>query len=66
MGPNGLVPTLIVFGSLPSLLVANKGNMAQKERQDALRSAREEIYTITVEKRIRTQIETKIPPAKRL
>ena len=53
MGPEGLVPSLLVFGCLPRFPMVNSGHPGKKERMKALQQARIEMSTITVDLRIK-------------
>ena len=53
MGPNGLVPSLLVFGVLPSFPGPTSNNIPQKERMEALRKAKAEMEAIVAEQRIK-------------
>ena len=61
MGPEGQVPSLLVFGTLPRFPVVDTSFPNQIERMKALEAARAEMGTITAELRIRTAILSKVP-----
>lgn len=61
MGPEGLVPTLLVFGTLPRFPTVESSNAGQFERMNALESARKEYATITAELRIRKALMSRVP-----
>lgn len=61
MGPEGLVPSFIVFGCIPRFSTINSDLPGQKERIRALHQARKEISTITAEIRIKRALISKIP-----
>lgn len=63
MGPEGLVPSLQVYGQLPKLPVVNCQKMKQKHRMGALRSARHEMESVVAEERIKRALRAKLPPA---
>jgi len=63
MGPNGLVPSLLVFGVLPSFPSPSRNTPDQQERFEALRNARAEMESIVAEQRIRKALKSKLPPA---
>lgn len=63
LGADGLVPTLLVYGTLPTLPVTNGVNLAQKERMQALSLARDEMATLVAEQRILRALRSKLPPA---
>ncbi len=60
-GPKRLVPSLLVFGTLPRFPTVNTKLPAQRERMHALQLARTEMATITSELRIRKAIMSKLP-----
>lgn len=62
-GPKGLVPSLLVFGVIPSLGNTDADLPNQEERFRAMHEARNEAATITAEKRIRLALRTNIPPS---
>jgi len=62
MGPEGLVPSLLVFGCLPRLTPVNSHNPAQKQRMRALHEARKEMASVTAELRIRKALMTRAHP----
>lgn len=61
MGPEGLVPTLLVFGCLPKLPTINTNLPGQRERMRALQQARKEMATITAEIRIQRALSSRVP-----
>lgn len=61
MGPNGSVPSLLVFGCLPRFPSVNSKVPEQVERMDALQAARREMETITAETRIRKALSSRVP-----
>ena len=63
VGPNGLVPSELVFGVRPTFPIAPKTNPTQSERFQALQTARNEIAQITAERRVNDSLRRKIPPA---
>lgn len=63
MGREGLVPSLLVFGVLPSLLILNKPPPTEKERMEAMNLFLAEMTTISVEIRIKKALRSKRPPA---
>lgn len=62
-GPKGLVPSLLVFGTIPS--VGNSGaNLVYREESfRVMYTARSEAYKIVAEQRIQTALQTNIPPS---
>lgn len=62
---NGLVPSLLLFGVLPSFPASSNSNKSQFWRIIVLQIARDETETIVFQAIIRTELETKIPPATR-
>lgn len=65
MSPNGLVPSFILFGVLPSFPSPTKSSNSKLQRLRALQKARAEMERILSQARIRTALNTKIPPARR-
>ena len=63
MGPDGLVPTLLVFGALPRLPTSHSANPTQEERQRALTTARREYETVIAARRIREALRARVPAA---
>ena len=63
MGPNGLVPSLLVFGVLPAFPCPNTKMPNQVERFAALRTAKAEMEKIVAETRIKRALKSKLPPA---
>ena len=57
------MPSLLVFGVLPSLPSPNTRSPDQVERFHALRTAKAELEQIVAEKRISTALRSKLPPA---
>lgn len=65
MNPQGLVPTLLVFGALPSLPINTTDLPAQRLRLTALLTIPEEMATIVDAQRIRQAITARLPPVSR-
>lgn len=63
IGPSGLVSTLLLFGSLPSLPAVSSTLPKQHELMLALRSARDEMAQYATEQRIIRTLKSKLPPA---
>lgn len=63
LGPDGLVPSLLVFGVILSVSVTNKSLPGQRDRMQALALARAEMSTITAELKLSQEIGSKLPPA---
>lgn len=61
LGPEGLVPSLLVFGCLPRFPSVDSSIPAQSDRMTALREARSEMETIVSQLRIRRAILAKVP-----
>lgn len=61
LGPEGLVPTLLVFGCLPIFPTVNTNLPGQRERRKALQQARKEMATITAEIRIKRALLSRVP-----
>lgn len=63
MGPEGLVPLLLVFGVFPSLPIFTKILLDQKIRMAAKALARSEMASVTAELRIVKAFKSKLRPA---
>ena len=61
MGPEGLVPSLLVFGVLPRFPAVNTKLPNQVERMEALKNARAEAAAITAQIRVRKALLAKVP-----
>lgn len=59
-GVNGLVPSLLVFGTIPSLGNAEADIADQEDRFNALSAARKEAAVITAEPQIRLALKSNI------
>ena len=62
-GPDGLIPTLLVFGALPRVPGLSSESPTQKERLRALETARSEFRKIIAENRLDKALQKKPPPA---
>ena len=65
MGPEGFIPTLLVYGTMPNFPVRNITQPKQRERMVALAAARSEMATITADLRVSRALRAKLPPATR-
>lgn len=63
IGPEGLVPSYLVFGSLPKFPTVHASLPDQRRRMKALESARTEYATIVAKLRIDRALRAKVPPA---
>lgn len=63
MGPEGLVPSYLVFGVIPTFPSFNTNLPDQKDRMAALSLARNEMASISARLRIQQALRSKIPPA---
>ena len=63
-GPDGLVPTLLLFGAMPriGLPEAKYLHPTQKERFSAMASARKEMETITAQRRVKQALKHRLGP----
>ena len=61
MGPEGLVPSLLDFGCVPRLPSGSSELPGQKERMNALQTARREMETITAELRVSKALKSRAP-----
>lgn len=62
MRPNGLVPSFLVYGVLPTFPGASKVTLKQKEMFEVLTVGRAEIDTIVAESIINTTFQSKLRP----
>jgi len=55
VGPDGITPSLLVFGTVPKLPIAHLETISptQKERFQAMKSAKEEMLAITAHRRVK-------------
>lgn len=63
MGPEGLVPSYLVFGVIPTFPAFNTELPSQRDRMAAISSARSEMATISAKLRIQQALRSKLPPA---
>lgn len=63
MGPDGLVPTLLVFGSLPTPLITSSDLPTHRACMAARHTAREEMATLVAAQRISRALSSRLPPA---
>ena len=63
IGPEGLVPTSLVFGVVPTFPTVHADLPAQKERLAALDASRKEMETMETELRIQRALRAKLSPA---
>lgn len=64
-GTNGLVPSLLVLGTIPSIGNTEAEFADREQRFSAITSARKEAAKIFAEKQIRLALKTNIPPSAR-
>ena len=50
VGPNGLIPTLLVFGAYPHMVESNAPNPIVAQRAVALKKAMEEVKKLRAER----------------
>eukprot|EP00168_Porphyra_purpurea_P020863 TRINITY_DN895_c0_g1_i6.p1 TRINITY_DN895_c0_g1~~TRINITY_DN895_c0_g1_i6.p1 ORF type:complete len:1091 (+),score=259.84 TRINITY_DN895_c0_g1_i6:1132-4404(+) len=62
-GPRGLVPTLLVFGVIPRMPVTPLPLPAQRDRLEAMVTARKEMATRVASLRVRTALAARVPAA---
>lgn len=62
-GIKGLVPSLLVFGTIPSLGNTGANWLNQEERFKAMHAARKEAAAIRAEQRIRIALKSNVPPS---
>ena len=63
MGESGLVPSLLVFGTIPRFPIISTDFPSQKERMEALSKAQMEMNSIVAERRVLAALTRNIPPA---
>lgn len=63
MGPEGIVPSLLVYGSLPTFPAVGMNIPEQKTRMKALAAAKQEMASITAKLRIQQALRSRLPPA---
>ncbi len=61
MGPNGLVPSYLVFGCVPRFPAVDSKLPDQQSRMNALSRARQEMATIVSELRIEKALASRVP-----
>jgi hypothetical protein len=61
VGPNGLIPTFLVFGAMPQLPMLRKNRPLQRSRGEkwAISTAMKEYRTYVAEQRIREALESR-------
>lgn len=62
-GPEGLVPSLLVFGILPRFPPTSTRLLSHVDRMEAMELARLEMHSITAKLKIQKALRSKIPPA---
>lgn len=62
-GPSGLIPTLLVFGVIPRMPVAPLPLPAQRDRMQAVVTARKEMQTEAAKARVRVALRAPVPSA---
>lgn len=65
IGPEGLIPNLLVFGTLPTLPTENNNQMDQQERVYVVRTARSQLVNIVAEMRSNVALKSRLPFATR-
>ena len=65
MGPNGLVPSLLVFGALPRFPAIANNLANQRDRMETLQMAKDEMEQIVAEQRLKTALISKLPTSVR-
>lgn len=63
LGPNWLVSSLLVFGTLPKFPCVTNFNLKKSESFQALQLSRREMETTVEESRIQRALQSKLPPA---
>lgn len=65
MGPEGLVPFLLVFGAIPTSSVINRTLLNQHNRMAALQAAKTKLVTITAKLQLSQTVRSKLPSDKK-
>lgn len=63
MGPDGILPSLLVYGSLPTFPAVHMDAPAQEERLKTLASARREMTSIIARMQIQQALRSRLQPA---
>ena len=63
MGPEGLVPSMLVFGVLPRMPPRQADLPGHEERMRALRAARAEMCELVAQMKVRIALRSRVPPA---
>lgn len=63
LGPEGLIPSMMVFGTVPTFTSIEGGQKTQKERMKVIWTAKAKMERMTADLRIKTALKAKIPPA---
>lgn len=61
MGPKGMIPSFLVFGTLKNLPADWDERPGQDERMEVLRTARDEMQKITAEVRVKETLRWRLP-----
>lgn len=62
-GPSGLVPTLLVFGTLPRIPIAPKELPGNIDMVKSLHDARKEMSLVSIQSKLRTALGNNVPAA---
>ncbi len=67
-GPNGLIPTLLVFGMVPNLPIGNLNRIPRNSKGKVLRveTAKRELETIVAQKRLKLAEKPRTKPMENL
>nr|AHF58602.1 polyprotein [Chondrus crispus] len=60
-GPEGLVPTILVFGAIPKIAAQPSGQPTQEQRMNLMQTARAEMEKITARLRMKTILKKRTP-----
>lgn len=63
MGPKGLVPSLLFFGTIPSFPMTTINIQGQEKRLEVMRRARDEFAQIRVEQRAAAALKMNVSPS---
>lgn len=65
MGPEGLVPSMLGFGMVPTFPTGDNNMKRQAERMGVMKTVGSEMERITSESRIKASLNARLPPAKK-
>lgn len=63
MGPEGIIPSLLVFVTSPTSPTGAYNTQDQTKRMEVIKAVREQMEELTSQLRIRTALKVRLPPA---